>query len=336
MKKFSFWLKVSLGLFLSLIFMVLAFRNADLNQMIDAFKNIDIIYLFLILIANIASEWARVLRWRLLLLPIKATSRNKLFASLMIGYAGNTVLPAHLGEFLRAYMLSKKEKIAASSIFATIVTERIIDMLSVFALMIFTFIFFPFPELVKKSGYILFAVTLLLCVILFFANSHLENIFKFFRKTFKFFPEKIYSKLHKVTVNFSGGFVKLGNTRNYITVIVLSIFIWVFHGLAFQFAFFAFDFDLPWTAPLVLLVITAISVIVPSSPGYIGTYHWTCQFALGLFYISESPALALAFIVHALNIYPFFLIGLLYAWQEGINVFGFSKLSKYRSAANIE
>jgi len=39
-------------------------------------------------------------------------------------------MPAHLGEFLRAFVIAKKKSLSASAVFASIVVERIVDVMS--------------------------------------------------------------------------------------------------------------------------------------------------------------------------------------------------------------
>jgi hypothetical protein len=84
--------------------------------------------------------------------------------------------------------------------------------------------------------------------------------------------------------------------------------------VSFQVIFYAFDFvkvySLPWDASLVLLVITTISVLVPSSPGYVGTYHYLCQLSLGFFSVPPEASLSYAIILHGLNFFPIIIIGL--------------------------
>ena len=79
------------------------------------------------------------------------------------------------------------------------------------------------------------------------------------------------------------------------------------------------DFDLNATTGLVVLIITTISIVVPSSPGYIGTYHWLCQFSLELFAVPRALGLSYAIILHAVNFFPVFIVGIILAWKEGIS-----------------
>ena len=68
-----------------------------------------------------------------------------------------------------------------------------------------------------------------------------------------------------------------------------------------------------------------ISIFMPSSPGYVGTYHWSCQLSLGLFQIPKSNGLVYAQILHASDHLPSMIFGLLFGWKEGINIFRMCK-----------
>nr|MBC8184184.1 flippase-like domain-containing protein [candidate division KSB1 bacterium] len=267
----------------------------------------------------------RALRWRLLLYPIKKVDPVSCFTSLQIGYTANTILPAHLGEFIRAYLIGKKNNIPSSAVFATIVTERIIDIISLLFFMVLTLLVYPFPDWVRSSGYIMFAGTVVLIMFLFLLKIKPEKTLNVTGVFFKFFPEPFKNKILTLLSTFLDGFVGMKNWQHYLWTILLSIAIWIFYGLFFLFGLLAFNIHLSWIAPVVLIITTTIAIVVPSSPGYVGTFHWICQITLGLFGISKSLGLAFALVIHGVNTIPFFIFGLFLAWREGIQI---SKINK--------
>ena len=97
------------------------------------------------------------------------------------------------------------------------------------------------------------------------------------------------------------------------------------YALIFQVSLYAFDFvrtfHLPWSASLILLVVTTVAVIIPSSPGYVGTYHYLCQISLAMFGVSSGPALSFATVVHGINFLPVLVVGLILSYYEGIAIF---------------
>jgi len=145
-------IKLLFGLLLGAVFMFFAFRKVDFAQMGNAFKQANYWYLLLALFLLFFSHWIRAVRWQYLMAPIQKVKIKHLFTALIIGYMANTFTPAHLGEFLRAYVLGRKSQVKTSSIFGTIVIERIIDVFTLLFLMALAIVVFPFPDWVTTSG----------------------------------------------------------------------------------------------------------------------------------------------------------------------------------------
>ena len=324
MKRFLANWKMAAGLLISLLFLFLAFRKVDFRQMLHAFGSVNYWYLFPAVALIFLNHWLRAWRWRFLLKPIREIGTAPLFSALLIGYMANTFLPAHLGELVRAYVIGKKKDVPSTAAFATIVVERIIDVLTLLALMALTFIVFPFPSWVKSSGYILLAGILLLFIVLVLMKIHRARALKVVGSLLRPFSDRLRARVGQVLGSFLDGIVPLKKRSDYPVVAVLSLLIWLGYALAFQILFQAFNFvatyALPWSAALVLLVITTISVVVPSSPGYVGTYHYLCQISLGLFSVPKGIALSFAFVMHAVNFVPVLVVGLILVFTGGMNL----------------
>lgn len=318
--------KVVIGLLISLVFLFLAFRKVDFSKMYQAFVDANYWFILLGVGVIIFSHWVRAVRWGVLLQPVRRVKISSLFDALMIGYMFNVFLPAHLGEFVRAYVLGKKNPVPASAVFGTIVIERIIDVFTLLLIMALTIVVFPFPEWVRTSGYISFVFIGILFVILLLMKKYRDATKVLIKKAEKFFPEKFTRKFEELLFSFLDGVVPLKHWYHYITVFLLSVLMWAAYAFIFQLVFYAFDFtslySLPWYSVLVLLVVTTISILVPSSPGYVGTYHYLCQLALGLFLVPKGPALSFAVIMHGINILPVLVLGLIILSLEGMSIKG--------------
>jgi uncharacterized protein (TIRG00374 family) len=335
--------RLGVGIAIGIFFMFLALRKVDFGQMSYALKTANYWYLLPTVPIVFFSHFLRALRWRYLLDPIKRLDTESLFSSLIIGYMANALMPAHLGEILRAYVLSKKRSIAGSSTFATIVMERIIDVFTLLALMVLAILIYPFPAWVKHSGYVMFAGTLGLLVFLVLLKKLKVQMQKLLAFLLSRFPKRFQQKLMEAAENFVSGIVPLKCNKDYVIVAMLSLFIWICYGLVFYFSLHAFNFistyHLPWSASLVLLwsaslvllVVTTISVVIPSSPGYVGTYHYLCQITLALFWVPAGPALSFAAVVHGINFFPVLGVGLVLSYYEGVSL---SKISKKKPFAD--
>ena len=317
-------IRIGVGLLIGIFCFYLAVRRIDFHEMVQAFKTANYWYIIPTVAVIFLSHYLRALRWRYLLEPLRRFDVNSLFSSLIIGYAANTFMPAHLGEFLRAYVLSRKKRISMSPVFATIVVERIIDVFSLLILMLLALFLYPFPDWVIQSAYIMLCGTVVLLVFLVFLKKASGPTMKCVGLILQPFPDTIRQKTMGTLESFVEGLLPMKRWQDYVTLGSLSLILWFCYGLVFYLCLYSFGFvrpyNLDWTAALILLVVTTIAIVVPSSPGYVGTYHYLCQLALAMFGIASGSALSFATVVHAINFLPVLILGVILGQREGMAI----------------
>lgn len=318
-------IKLIVGIAISAAFLYLAFGRIEIDQMKASFLQANYWYLIPAFFIMLFSHWARAVRLRYLIHTDKKLSVFHLFAATMIGYAGNTVLPAHLGEVIRANVIGHRYKLPTTTVLATLLIERLIDTLTVLVLMVLTLIIYPFPKWVTQSGYILAAATAFMFLVLYLLKIKEKRTYAVLNFFLSLLPRGVSKKIADLIDSFVNGISGLKRKRDIIFLIFYSILIWTAYWLLLVCVFLAFDlfnaYNIHVVASLVLLVITVIAIIVPSSPGYIGTYHFLCQFSLGLFGVPESVGLSFAFVAHAINTLATAAVGGIFAWKEGVSRF---------------
>ena len=99
------------------------------------------------MIVNLA---IRSLRWQYLLEPLGHASFGNAFRATAVGFAASSVLPARAGEVIRPYFLARHENMTATGAFATIILERVLDVLTVLALLA-SFIFCSIPASARPT-----------------------------------------------------------------------------------------------------------------------------------------------------------------------------------------
>ncbi len=148
MKRWQFWL----GVVISLFFMYLALRGLHLQALAQAMGNANYLWLIPGVGVYLIAVWARAWRWHYLLRPVKAIPTRSMFPVVAIGYMGNNIYPARIGEVLRAVILKEKEDVPVSASLATIIVERVFD-----GVVMLAFVFLNLPELARltsSSGFI--------------------------------------------------------------------------------------------------------------------------------------------------------------------------------------
>ncbi|HLC14949.1 MAG TPA: lysylphosphatidylglycerol synthase transmembrane domain-containing protein [Thermodesulfovibrionia bacterium] len=123
--------KIFFSFCLTIVFLYIAFKDIDLNEFYTALKNIDWSVITLISVMTIISILIRAWRWQILLRTLKDIPYKSVFSFTIIGLMANNVLPAHAGEFIRAFYLGKREKVSVVSAFTTIFVERLFDFISI-------------------------------------------------------------------------------------------------------------------------------------------------------------------------------------------------------------
>ena len=123
------------GILISFACLWLFVRKVEWDSLTRAFSEANYIYVLPAIIFIFASYLVRAVRWSILITPVKRVSLLSLFSAIMVGSMANSVLPARAGELIRPILIGKKENIKMTTSLATVVMERIFDMM---ALIIFT------------------------------------------------------------------------------------------------------------------------------------------------------------------------------------------------------
>jgi len=285
-----------------------AFRGIDFRLLWNYIISANYFYIVLPLPIMIYSHWLRAVRWKTFLLPINNNVKTRnLFASVMIGYAINNILPRG-GEIVRPYVLAKQENMSFSSTFATIVLERLLDVFTL--LLLFAITFFVHSEkiimlLPNNIDFVKVTYLLILIFVLIVFSFYPPITNYLLNKLIKPFSNNFYLRIHDIFEKFRLGFAVIRNPRLYAKIIIESLLIWFFYSLPLYIMFYAFDFSsqgMSFTDAILLLVASGISFSIAPTPGSIGVFHWIVKIILVKFYgVSGEQALAYATVNHGVN-----------------------------------
>src|ERR1043166_5075253 len=117
-------------------------RNVDLRHVVGEIMRARVRWLAVSFVTAILSLVIRSLRWQYLLEPLGRATFANAFRATCVGFAASTLLPARPGEVIRPYFLARHENMSATGAFATIILERVLDVLTVLVLLAsFVFVF---------------------------------------------------------------------------------------------------------------------------------------------------------------------------------------------------
>ena len=109
-------------------------RNANLADVWAELRQGDWSLLTAVLLMQVVTWLSRAIRWQYLLKPLGPVRFRSALECTMIGFAAITLLPGRVGEVVRPYLLARREHLSASAAFATVVVERLLDLLTVLVL----------------------------------------------------------------------------------------------------------------------------------------------------------------------------------------------------------
>lgn len=317
----KFWL----GILISIVFLYLSFRKVELKEVIEALRDANYFYLFPTLIAIFFTFLFRVYRWRYLLLPTKKVGIASLFSATMIGFMANNILPARMGEVIKVYFLGRRENISKSLAFATVVLERIFDMLIILLFLAVILIISPFPDWVRKAGYFTTVVYLVTVTCLIGLKLQSGRVVGIIQRCLFFLPKRISERIIALLWSFVEGLNVLGKLKYVLMVTFYSLLLWIVSGLTFYFVLFSFGINLPIYVSFFVMIITALGIAVPSAPGFIGNFQFFCITALAIFGVEKNIALSYSILIHVISFIPVTLIGVICLCKENISL---AKLSR--------
>jgi uncharacterized protein (TIRG00374 family) len=324
--------KILLSFLLAAFFLYLAFRGVDFSALLLSLKSANYWWIVLLVPIVLLGHWIRALRWKYLMAPIKKDcSLSNLFGAVMIGYAVNNVLP-RVGELVRPYVLGQKEKVSKSATLATVVVERILDLLSFYfitcvALAVYPHALDPFfsnAESVRPFFYIGAFAGLCFFLLLFFKA---DTFFRYCMLMKKITPKKYSAKIDHILDSFARGLGVIKMKDKFAVIILLSIAIQGIYALGMYEPFFAFSSlvkpELDFGASVVLLIVSSIAWILPA-PGAMGTYHSFLTIAMVKLYgVDTATALSYSIVTHELGYIIFMVFGAYYYFKDHINVADF-------------
>ncbi|MBW1769042.1 MAG: flippase-like domain-containing protein [Deltaproteobacteria bacterium] len=310
--------KLWTGLLISALFIYLALRKVDLPLMWEVIKSSDLSFLSLVIITVFFQFVIRAWRWGILLEPVKKTGFLNRLHSTLIGFAANCILPARLGEFVKANYIGHTESISSSSSFGTIVVERLFDCFTLLLVLFIGLIGTTFPaELgsisgsLRVTGFFLFLFYILLIILLVGFKYKAKSFMKLIGRVLFFLPHYLRSRIIDIIWNFSLGLVIIKNPYKWFQAVFYSFLIWFLSLYQVVLIEQSIGLTLPFIATFIVLAMASFGVMIPSAPGFIGTFHLSVQYGFLFYGIGKEEALSAAILWHAAFFFPTIFFGLI-------------------------
>ena len=269
----------------------------------------------------------RSVRWNLLL-GSKAAF-GLLFRTLVIGLMLNDLLPGRLGEVARVYLLNRNGAIPVGVSLASIVVERVLDGIALICLLALGLVIASSTGLflgdALRGPIVAMAIVgpmFLLATAVLLVGARKPDV----ARRLGYFvvrpvPVGPRARLEGLIDSTISGLTPIASTRTGLNVLALSLLAWVVESSMYLVIMSGFHVDGGIAAAILGSAAANLATLVPSSPGYIGTFDLVLrQVLVGVFANSGAAATSFTIVVHLALIVPVVVVGLFFVWREGISL----------------
>jgi uncharacterized protein (TIRG00374 family) len=311
-------------------------RNADLTRVWTEMQSARPEFLLVAMVLTAGMYLVRAERWQYLLEPLGHTRFWVAFRTTIIGFAATFVLPARAGEVLRPYLLARKEGLPATAAFATIILERLLDLVAVLILLGTFFLFLARGEAaaaprlfqaVALGGLALAPVGLGILIAMFVMAGHPERLHALVLRAERLLPGRIARMIAGFTRTFAEGLAAVRSPWRLSVALAWSLVLWLAIATQVWVLVNAFGIDMPFRGSFLLTAMLVVGVSIPT-PGGIGGTHEALRLGLTSFYGADNDvAVGSAIMQHAVNFVPVVLLAAWFIARDGLSLGGLREMT---------
>lgn len=319
------WLGGVLGVGLLVFFL----RGVQWRELATAFRSADKLDMLLVVLATLVTYLARAWRWGYLLAPLARVPLARLFSVTVVGFMSGLVVP-RAGEILRPYLIGRRHGVKTSAAFASIILERLFDLITVVVLFGLYLYALPAPPeqtrgsllgVLRVGGALAGLAALGVTIVLAMFHAHAERAMASIDRLLGFLPNRLARPISDAARAFSAGLAVLQAPLPHLLALAAqSVLVWLSIAASIHFNNRAFGIVLPFHAAFLIIGFLTVGVAVPT-PGMVGGFHESYRLAMTqAFGVAPEAAVAAGLALHVLTNLPVLLLGLAFLPAEGLTV----------------
>ncbi|KMW59728.1 hypothetical protein AIOL_004711 [Candidatus Rhodobacter oscarellae] len=319
------WFQFALGVAIAGLFVWLILRHVDVADVWGALAASQPGWIAAAVVLFFAGYAARVARWRLMLSDGNPQiTGGRAFGPFMASIAANNVLPFRAGDVLRAFGFTKWLGQSASAVLATLLVERFLDLLTLLLALGLALFWFGLGgetagQLVGMGATGLIALGLCVLAVLLFPGLLAPIVFAVIRLVARV-SAGLGRKLEAAATKVFETLATQAKGPRMVVLVLWSFVAWICEGLVFYCTALALPMLVEATAVWLALPVGTLSTLIPSTPGYLGTFDFFVVQAMQLVGNPAVAATAFAVLVHMVLWLPVTIVGgicLLYLNSQG-------------------
>jgi uncharacterized protein (TIRG00374 family) len=316
------WPSIVLGLIISVIALAYLFRR-DLSGVQDELLGARYWTVIPCVAVSVLGLWLRSLRWRVLLNNRLAFEHS--FHILNISYFINGVLPLRVGELARAVLAARTDPpVRVLTSLSTILVERLLDTLAVFALLGLTLAILPVGLEIGIVGVALGVGAVVGVIVLAVFAARPRWAHGALRVAGRIIPPLRRPVLREWLDQLLDGIILFASPRAMLLTVWWTAAAWTASVIAGYIILYAIFDDPTWAASMAMVALASFVIAVPAVPGSLGPFEAAVAFGLaGAGLVSEAsdaPSVAFALLLHATNLGTYILMGLIGLWVEDVSL----------------
>ncbi len=310
------WHTIAIGLVISAVALYLAFRQADFAAIFQEFRTARYEYIVTGLVLIILTTIVRGWRWSILTQGrLSAVDGTWLFNA---GFLFNNVLPAKLGEIVRAMLAGRRPRMHFTSALSSIVVERLFDMVSVVVTIGVVLIVLDLPDLVTGAGALMGIIALVGIVVLAVAARYPQAALRFGARVLSLLPRIGYDEAFAFLEPFVEGLSAVSDLRTFLLGLSLSLAAWLFSGFTSWVIMLAFWERIPFIMGLAAVGAAGLGAAIPAGPAGVGPFEAAIIIVLTALGYDQDTSRSYAIAIHFMNFAVTTGLGAIGLLREGV------------------
>lgn len=322
------WL-VMVGIALGAALLFVAVRQVDWRAVASAVASVSPQWLLLAMFTTALAQGLFALRWYVLVGSAHGWSFHDAFDFLAIGALAGLVLPSRLSDVARAVAAGRYHSTSATSLFGTIVIERVLDVLMLVGFGVAVSSLMSVPAFMQGALATLLVVVILVVLVLWAgAQGPLGWLARWAGQW-----RGPGSRVHEWADRFLAGTGVIRERARIPKALLITLAGWICAAASASFVLAAFSAAAPWFGGAFAIVIINLAGILPAPPAGIGVYHYSAMVGVTPWMPDASRAFAFALVSHAMSILVVTVFGTWSLARKGLSLGGLRNLAEQGAAA---
>jgi uncharacterized protein (TIRG00374 family) len=316
------------GVLVSVVTLALLVLLVDRSELVHALVSANYLFLAPAIVIYFIGQWFRSMRWQFLLSPMAHIPVKRLYPVVIIGYMANNVLPARLGELVRALLLAQRESgVSVPASIATLSVERLYDGLTLLTIgavaapiLLAAGLFDEASFSYRTTAALLAAgviISFVIALAIFTALAVSQRAVDWLIAATRILPGRFRPMAVEIIRGFVEGLGSLNSPRKHAVLFASSLPVWLAEGGVYLILAYSFDLHLHfpslWLLALAVLLVMVTSNLItaiPASVGGIGPFEVVAQQTLVGLGIGSAAAASYSVAVHLVALWlPVNLVG---------------------------